>query len=217
MDSLTELFCLIDDFCHQFEPALERRLLETRVKKRKRCSGLSLSELMTLTVLFHQLRFRQFKSFYLVYACHYLWPEFPKLRAINDAWNFCPAVWFLRQLCSRCSKASATGFPLPMPLRLPFAITGASLAIGSLQTVPDAVKPQWAGSMDSSSMSLSTLILQPYIFSLGRRKSSAPVMSLPGSVFVFCATRTSAAHAQQPGWCATADATAACAIRAHSR
>ncbi|MCW5608158.1 MAG: IS982 family transposase, partial [Nitrosomonas sp.] len=50
MDSLTELFCLMDDFCHLFEPALEYRLLETGAKKRKRRSALSLSELMTLTV-----------------------------------------------------------------------------------------------------------------------------------------------------------------------
>lgn len=33
MDSLTELFCLIDDFCCQFKPILERYLLETEVKK----------------------------------------------------------------------------------------------------------------------------------------------------------------------------------------
>ena len=79
MDSLTELFYLIDDFCHQFEPALERHLLETGVKKRKRRSKLSLSELMTLTVLFHQLRFRQFKNFYLIYVCRHLQAEFPRL------------------------------------------------------------------------------------------------------------------------------------------
>lgn len=79
MDSLTELFCLMDDFCHLFEPTLERRLLGTGAKKRKRRSQLSLSELMTLTVLFHQLRFRQFKSFYLAYVCRHLRTEFPKL------------------------------------------------------------------------------------------------------------------------------------------
>ena len=27
MDSLTELFCLIDDFCQDFEPEWEKRLL----------------------------------------------------------------------------------------------------------------------------------------------------------------------------------------------
>ncbi|SFI58364.1 hypothetical protein SAMN05428978_101835 [Nitrosomonas sp. Nm34] len=36
MDSLTELFCLMDDFCRLFEPTLEHRLLETGAKKRKR-------------------------------------------------------------------------------------------------------------------------------------------------------------------------------------
>jgi hypothetical protein len=79
MDSLTELFCQIDDFCRDFEPAWERRLLAAGVKKRKRQTDLSLSELMTLAVLFHQLRFRQFKSFYLCYALRHLRREFPKL------------------------------------------------------------------------------------------------------------------------------------------
>jgi len=58
-DSLTELFCQIDGFCRQFEPAWERRRLAAGVKKRKRNADLSLSELMTLAILFHQLRFRQ--------------------------------------------------------------------------------------------------------------------------------------------------------------
>ena len=63
MDSLTELFCLIDDFCQGFEPEWEKRLLTDGQKKRRRPASLSLSELMTLAVLFHQLRYRQFKSF----------------------------------------------------------------------------------------------------------------------------------------------------------
>ncbi|CAM3751372.1 hypothetical protein POHY109586_22080 [Polaromonas hydrogenivorans] len=29
MDKTTELFCLIDDFCHQFEPLLGMRLVIT--------------------------------------------------------------------------------------------------------------------------------------------------------------------------------------------
>lgn len=116
MDSLTELFCFIDDFCCQFEPALERRLLEAGVKKRKRYSGLSLSELMTLTVLFHQLRFRQFKSFYLVYACHHLRTEFPKLPSYQRCVELLPrcvvplAALFevLKGQCDGISIADAT-------------------------------------------------------------------------------------------------------------
>lgn len=79
MDSLTELFCMTDDFCKAFEPEWEKRLLEGGHKKRMRAGGLSLSELMALVVLFHQLRFRQFKSFYQAYAQRFLRTEFPGL------------------------------------------------------------------------------------------------------------------------------------------
>jgi transposase len=79
MDSLTELFCLMDDFCRLFEPAFKPRLLCSGKRTRRRQCELSLAELMTLTVLFHQLRFRQFKAFYLGYACRHLRAEFPKL------------------------------------------------------------------------------------------------------------------------------------------
>lgn len=90
MDSLTELFCLTDDFCRVFEPIWEQHLLETGAKKRQRPSELSLSELMTLTILFHQLRFRQFKSFYLGYACRHLRAEFPKLPSYNRCVELLP-------------------------------------------------------------------------------------------------------------------------------
>ena len=79
MDSVTELFCAIDDFCIAFEPEWNKRLLTDGQKKRHRATSLSLSELMTLMVLFHQLRFRHFKSFYLSYACRFLRREFPTL------------------------------------------------------------------------------------------------------------------------------------------
>jgi transposase len=90
MDSLTELFCLVDDFCHEFEPAWERRLLTDGAKKRRRPCGLSLSELMTLMILFHQLRFRQFKCFYLHYARRHLGREFPRLPSYNRCVELLP-------------------------------------------------------------------------------------------------------------------------------
>jgi hypothetical protein len=36
MDKTTELFCLIDDFCQQFEPLLAQRLLDERIDKKHR-------------------------------------------------------------------------------------------------------------------------------------------------------------------------------------
>jgi transposase len=100
MDSLTELFCQVDDFCRLFEPAWEQRLLTSGTRTRRRRSALSLSELMTLTILFHQLRFRQFKSFYLGYVCRYLRAEFPNLPSYPRCIELLPrcaaplAAWF---------------------------------------------------------------------------------------------------------------------------
>jgi len=90
MDSLTELFCLIDDFCQAFEPEWEKRLLADGKKKRQRPASLCLSELMTLAVLFHQLRFRQFKSFYLLYAQRFLHRDFPGLPSYQRCLELLP-------------------------------------------------------------------------------------------------------------------------------
>ena len=102
MDSLTELFCLIDDFCKVFEPAFERKLLADGKRKRRRTGALSLSELMTLVVLFHQVRYRQFKLFYQGYVCRFLRRDFPQL----------PSYSRCVQLMPRCAAALAGLFEL---------------------------------------------------------------------------------------------------------
>lgn len=90
MDSLTELFCLIDDFCLDFEPEWQQHLLEHGQSKRLRSTSLSLSELMTLIVLFHQLRYRQFKLFYNEYALRFLRSEFPNLPSYSRSVRLMP-------------------------------------------------------------------------------------------------------------------------------
>lgn len=90
MESLTEVFCLIDDFCQVFEPEWEKHLLANGQKKRRRQGSLCLSELMTLAVVFHQLRFRQFKSFYLLYALRVLRADFPGLPSYQRCLELMP-------------------------------------------------------------------------------------------------------------------------------
>lgn len=101
MDNLTELYCLMDDFCKVFEPQQRARLLAVDGKRRRaRQGGLSLAELMTLVVLFHQIRYRQFKWFYLHHVCAYLRNEFPHL----------PSYQRCVELMPRCAVALAALF-----------------------------------------------------------------------------------------------------------
>ncbi len=54
MLSLEELFCSVDDFCQTFEPQWKQQLLGFGLKLRNRQRSLSLSEIMTILIAFHQ-------------------------------------------------------------------------------------------------------------------------------------------------------------------
>ena len=112
MDNLTETFCLIDDFCCQFEPLWHKQLLQNGTKKRRRPSELTLAELMTLTVLFHPMRFRQFKSFYLNYARRYLRAEFPKLPSYQRAVELMPRCAVPLTALFECLKGECDGISI---------------------------------------------------------------------------------------------------------
>jgi transposase len=112
MDRLTEVFCLMDDFCQAFEPEWEKHLLANGHKKRQRPASLCLSELMTLAVLFHQLRFRQFKSFYLLYAQRYLRAEFPGLPSYQRCLELLPRCVIPLSALFDVVKGACTGITL---------------------------------------------------------------------------------------------------------
>ncbi|WP_039624083.1 IS982 family transposase, partial [Acinetobacter harbinensis] len=82
MDYITELFCILDDFCKKFNESLEKALISDQKTTMKK-SALSLSEVMTIVILFHKSGFRFFKYFY----CHMIIPfwksAFPKLLSYN--------------------------------------------------------------------------------------------------------------------------------------
>ncbi len=78
MDEITDTYCRIDDFYKAAEPQLKARLLTDGKRHRSRKGSLSIPELMTRVVLFHQIRYRQFKSFYLIHVCPPLRAEFPR-------------------------------------------------------------------------------------------------------------------------------------------
>lgn len=78
----TELFCILDDFCKIFNESLEKSLISDQNHSTQK-SALSLSEVMTIVILFHKSGYRFFKYFY----CHMVIPfwksAFPKLLSYN--------------------------------------------------------------------------------------------------------------------------------------
>ena len=78
MNDLCALFCNIDDFWQTFKAEWNQHLIDSGHKKRGPEPELSVSEMMTLVILFHQLNYRTFKSFYH-YASIHLKKDFPRL------------------------------------------------------------------------------------------------------------------------------------------
>jgi hypothetical protein len=76
---LVALFYLIDEFCQEFEPKWRAERLASGLQQRNRRCRLSLSEILTIIIHFHQSHHRNFKHYYLDYVCTQLASDFPRL------------------------------------------------------------------------------------------------------------------------------------------
>ena len=104
MDSLTELFCSVDDFCQDFVPVWRKQLLSAAEMQRQRERSLSVSEIMTILIHFHQSHYRDFKAYYTDYVLERLQKEFPGLVSYTRFVEFIPSVLiplcvYLRTCC----------------------------------------------------------------------------------------------------------------------
>lgn len=109
--NILPLFFEIDEFCRWFEPIWNRHLLLKNSRKRNRARSLSLSEVMTIMVLFHQSGYRTLKQFYLEFVCRYLRTEFPALVSYNRFVEFerdalVPLAAYLQTRGGKCSGIS---------------------------------------------------------------------------------------------------------------
>lgn len=75
---LTRLYCNVDDFWKSFQKEWGKHLIDSGKTKRGPKPELSVSEMMTIVILFHQSNYRTFKYFY-EYVCKHLRSDFPKL------------------------------------------------------------------------------------------------------------------------------------------
>src|SRR5690348_6760909 len=91
-DTLVTLFCLVDEFCIEFYPTWEKTLIIQGLKKRRRQSRISPSEIMTIFIYFHMSRFRDFKTYYTRYVMLYLKKYFPFLPSYSHMVNLLKSV-----------------------------------------------------------------------------------------------------------------------------
>ena len=104
MDNLLELFCDVDDFCQSFVPVWQKQLLSAGDIQRQRDRSLSISEIMTILIHFHQSHYRDFKAYYIDYVLERLPEEFPRLVSYTRFVEYIPSVLiplcvYLRRSC----------------------------------------------------------------------------------------------------------------------
>jgi hypothetical protein len=109
--SLLELFVSVDDFCLVFLPFWESKLLADGSKKRCRAGQLSMSEIMTILIYFHQSNYRTFKAYYTEHVCAHLQTEFPNLVTYERFVILMPSAFgplsaYLKSLYGHCSGIS---------------------------------------------------------------------------------------------------------------
>jgi hypothetical protein len=114
IDKITEIFCLIDDFCKEFEKTIEKHVLPENScpKRRNRKYRLSDSEVITILTMFHLGQFRNLKHYYLQYVVKHLNKEFPRTVSYNRFTELqkkalLPMSVFLKMFClGKCTGVS---------------------------------------------------------------------------------------------------------------
>jgi hypothetical protein len=113
-DKLTEIFFHVDEFCLEFDRALESHLLAKSGKRKykERAAKMSDSEIMTILILFHLKSYRNLKHFYLFYVKKHLSNDFPTTVSYNrfvelQQKALLPMVMFLKTCClGKCTGIS---------------------------------------------------------------------------------------------------------------
>ena len=111
MISLEELFCHVDDFCQVFEPTWHQQLLSHGLQTRQRPRSMSLSEIMTLLIAFHQSHYRTFKHYYLHHVSQHWKSAFPHLVTYPRFVSWIPSCLiplcsYLKQCFGQCTGIS---------------------------------------------------------------------------------------------------------------
>lgn len=106
IDKITEIFCLVDDFCKEIDKVKEGHILAKKIpqKQRNRKFKMSDSEVITILIIFHLKRYRDLKHFYINHIQKFMKSEFPETVSYNrfvelQQKAFLPMCIFLQTNC----------------------------------------------------------------------------------------------------------------------
>lgn len=113
-DKVTEIFCIADDFCKEFDKEVATMGLNSPKEghRRNRAWRMSRSEIMTILICFHFGSFRNFKHYYQFYVKEHLADLFPQQLSYNrfvelEARLSVEMMLFLQVCCfGRCTGIS---------------------------------------------------------------------------------------------------------------
>ncbi|HCC70224.1 MAG TPA: IS982 family transposase [Bacteroidales bacterium] len=119
-NELIEIFCHVDDFNKTFIKELQTHQLTTGSRIRIKPCTMSESEVMTIIIFFHLMRYRDFKHYYLFHVCEHMKVEFPHLVSYNRFTELShsvllPLAVFLKTQC--LGKCTGISFVDSTPLR----------------------------------------------------------------------------------------------------
>jgi len=115
---ITEIFCIVDEFCKEFDQLVDKHLLGN---PSKRPSTMSKSEVITITILFQLSGFRTFKHFYIYYLQKHMRNDFPNTVSYNRftelmQQSLMPMTLFLKTYC--LGDCSGISFVDSTPIRV---------------------------------------------------------------------------------------------------
>ena len=115
---ITEIFCIVDEFCKEYDQLVNKHLLGNPAK---RSPVMSKSEIITIMITFQLSGFRTFKHFYLYYLQKHMQKEFPKTVSYNRftelmQQNLMPLTLFLKTCC--LGKCTGISFIDSTPVRV---------------------------------------------------------------------------------------------------
>ena len=106
--SILKLFCHVDDFCQWLVTRENAKLLGV-TRKRGPTPRLSLREVMTILIHFHQSHYRDFKAYYTQHLCKHMRSEFPTLVSYTRFVELMPSGLPAMCLYLRVRFGQATG------------------------------------------------------------------------------------------------------------